>query len=182
MTRLFAIRTLGTILLLALASPLLISQEASGNQYKLLATKRTSTTEKELNEAADAGYRLFGTIGGNVGNSEIITVMKRIDDPKQRYTYKLLATSKTSTMQKELNEAGEQGYNYRGETARGEVILILELDRSLQAPPRFEYRLLATSKTSTMEKELNEAAAQGFEFLGVIRRGEVISILRREIK
>ena len=34
--------------------------------------------------------------------------------------------------------------------------------------PRFDYRVLATSKTSTMEKEMNEAASAGFSFAGVM--------------
>jgi hypothetical protein len=123
---------------------------------------------------------LAGTIGGNVGNGEIITVMRKNADPNQRYFYKLLATSRTSTMQKELQAAGAEGYDYRGQTARGEVILILELDRTLKVRKKYDYRLLATSKTSTMEKEMNDAASQGFIFLGVIRRGEVISILQKE--
>lgn len=32
----------------------------------------------------------------------------------------------------------------------------------------FEYRLLATTKTSTMEKEMNEAAAAGYVYSGVM--------------
>ena len=32
-----------------------------------------------------------------------------------------------------------------------------------QNAPRIEYRVLATSKTSTLEKEMNEAAAAGFD-------------------
>ena len=32
---------------------------------------------------------------------------------------------------------------------------------------RYEYKLLATSKTGTMQKELSEAGSAGFEFVGV---------------
>ena len=66
--------------------------------------------------------------------------------------------------------------------------MVLELDRSQKDRPRYEYKLLATSKTSTMEKELLEAGASGFEFVGVtvgstgIGGAEVISILRRVTK
>ena len=48
-----------------------------------------------------------------------------------RYEYKLLATSKTSTMQKELSQAGEDGYSFVGmtvaQTAFGgqELVVIL---------------------------------------------------------
>lgn len=161
------------------------SQELEGfeGQYKLLATTRTSTIDKEMNEAAGAGYRLAGTIGGDVGSGEVIVVMKRLPDAsdKGRFHYKLLATTRTGTMQKELQAAGDEGYEYAGQTARGEVMVILELDRNIKDRPRYEYRLLATTKTSTMQRELNRASAQGFSFVGIMRRGEVISILRRVI-
>ncbi|MGH9896576.1 MAG: hypothetical protein ACREA0_32170, partial [bacterium] len=97
----------------------------------------------------------------------------------------------TSTMQKEMQEAGDAGFEYRGQTVfetgfgGDEVVVILERDGEVGSPPRFEYRLLATKKTSTMRKELQEAAAQGFLFVGVTvsrtRFGgtEVVTILRR---
>jgi hypothetical protein len=51
---------------------------------------------------------------------------------------------------------------------------------------KYEYRLVATSKTSTMQKELSEAGAQGFELVGMtvaqtaVAGEEVVAILRRE--
>jgi len=42
----------------------------------------------------------------------------------------------------------------------------LERERDI-ALKAWEYKLLATNKTSTMQKELQEAAASGFEFVGV---------------
>jgi hypothetical protein len=94
-------------------------------------------------------------------------------------------------MQKEMQEAGDAGYEYKGQTVYKstfggkEVVVILELDRSVKERPAFEYRLLATKKTSTMQKELLEAGNAGFEFVGVtlgdsaMGGTEVISILRR---
>lgn len=162
--------------------------------YKVLATNKTSTNEKEMNEAADAGFRFGGCMGGEtaIGGSEVVTIMYRTGtEEKGRYAYKLLATTKTSTMQKEMQQAGDAGYEYKGQTvfktAFGgkEVIVILELDRERKDKTQFEYKLLATTKTSTMQKELLEAGAAGFEFVGVtvgessIGGAEVISILRR---
>jgi hypothetical protein len=104
--------------------------------------------------------------------------------------YKLLATSRTSTMQKELQEAGDQGFDFCGQTlfesAFGgkEVSVILERSPA-SAKRRIEFKLLATTRTSTMEKELKEAGAAGFQFLEVIvgttatAGKEVVSILRR---
>jgi hypothetical protein len=67
-------------------------------------------------------------------------------------------------------------------------VVILELDREKKDKAQWEYRLLATSKTSTMQKELAQAGVQGFEFVGVtvgetaMGGKEVVSILRREKK
>jgi hypothetical protein len=48
-----------------------------------------------------------------------------------------------------------------------------------QAKPGFEYRVLATTKTSTMEKELNEGAEAGFRFQSAMGGHELVAILRR---
>ena len=166
-------------------------------EYKVLAANKTSTTQKEMNEAADAGFRYGGVMGGETsfGGSEVVTIMYRTPDSEAgRFGYKLLATSKTSTMQKEMQEAGDAGYEYKGQTVYKstfggkEVVVILEMDRARKDEQQYEYRLLATSKTSTMQKELLEAGAAGFEFVGVtlgdssIGGTEVISILRRTKK
>jgi hypothetical protein len=163
-------------------------------EYRVLATKKTSTTQKEMNEASDAGFQFGGVMGGQTsfGGSEVVTIMyHNPSSEKGRFAYKLLATSKTSTMQKEMQAAGDEGFEYKGQTvyqsAFGgkEVVVILELDRTIKNRPRYEYRLLATKKTSTMQKELQESGAEGFEFVGVtvadtaMGGPEVVSILRR---
>jgi len=102
----------------ALALPLAAQQPAPRFEYRVLATSKTSAMEKEMNEAADAGYRFGGVMGGDtaIGGKEVVVVM--IKDPRAKSdvkrVYKLLATSRTSTMQKELDEAGEQGFELCG--------------------------------------------------------------------
>src|SRR3954463_14219683 len=150
-------------------------------EYQLLATSRTSTMEKEINNMAREGYQLAGTMGGDTHEGEIIVTMRKLSegDDKDRFQYKLLATTRTGTMQRELQEAADQGYEYAGVMARGEVMVILERHKTLASKQHSQYRLLATSRTGTMEKELNQAAADGFEFMGLLKRGEVIAIVRR---
>jgi hypothetical protein len=170
----------------------LIAQAASTVSYRVLATNKTSTMQKEMNEAAEAGYRFGGVMGGETafGGSEVVTVMVRPPEAKSGYEYRLLATTKTSTMQKEMQAAGDAGFEYCGQTVfkstfgGAEVVVILERDR--QATPQlFEYRLLATKKTSTMQKELQQNGDAGFDFVGmtVAKTGiggeEVVVITRR---
>jgi len=182
-------------LALLLSGGLVFSADAS-RDYRVLATNKTSTMEKELNEAAEAGYHFEATMGGEsaFGGSEVIVIMskERRAPSRGRYVYKLLATNKTATMQKELHEAGREGFEYKGQTifktAFGgqEVVVILEADRQAGSNKRYEYKLLATSRTSTMQKELQDAGDAGFVFVGVTIAHtayggkEVVSIMRKE--
>ncbi len=154
------------------------SEEAAPSrlEYKLLATSKTSTMEKELNQAADAGFRFEGVMGGETsfGGNEVVSIVSRAvgADAKARYQYKLLATNKTGTMQKEMSQASEAGFVYRGQTVSDttfggrEVIVIMERDRDTTGAVA-EYKLLATSKTGTMQKELSQAAEAGYRFRDV---------------
>jgi hypothetical protein len=164
-------------------------------EVKVLATNKTSTMEKEMNEAAEAGHRFASVMGGDTafGGSEVVVVMVRKPGEAARSAYKLLATGKTSTMQKELQEAGDAGFEYRGQTifkstfGGKEVVVILERDKSVPQPTRYQYRLVATKKTATMQKELGEAAAAGYEFVGMtvaetlVGGDEVVGILRKKV-
>lgn len=169
------------------------SGESERREFRLLATNKTSTMQKEMNDAANEGFRFEGTMGGETsfGGSEVVVIMSR--DPaatKKRFEYRLLATSKTSTMQKELQQAGNAGFEFKGQSVYSstfggkEVVVILERDSEAKTM-QWEYKLLATKKTSTMQKELNEAGAEGFVFVGVtvgdtaVGGREVVSILRR---
>jgi hypothetical protein len=176
---------------------MLSAQEVADTySYRVLATNKTSTMQKEMNEAAGAGYRFEKAMGGNtLGGSEVVVIMakNRNDSSSARYAYKLLATSKTSTMQKELQEVGEEGFDYKDQTVfdssfgGSEVVVILESDRETSSKIRFEYKLLATTKTSTMQKELQETGDAGFKFVGVtvsktaFGGKEIVSILRKEV-
>lgn len=163
--------------------------------YQLLATKKTSTMQKEMAEAAGAGYHFEAVMGGEtLGGSEVVVIMSRDPDaaPEPRYEYRLLATSKTSTMQEELQGAADQGFRYRGQTVFSttfggdEVVVILERARRDERA-RFEYLLLGTSRTGTMQKELSAAGKDGFELVGLTVAGtafggnELVAILRRSM-
>ncbi len=163
------------------------------SQFKIVATNKTSTAEKEMNQAAAAGFRFEGVSGGETafGGKETVIVMSNYGNSESRFQYKLLATQKTSTMQKELSEAGNNGFDYRGQTVfettfgGQEVVVILEKDTQM-IKRTFEYKLLATSKTSTMQKELNEGGTGAFIFAGITTGQtafggkELVVVLKRE--
>jgi hypothetical protein len=172
-----------------------VTTVSAQQDLKVLATNKTSTMEKEMNEAAEAGFRFAAVMGGDTafGGSEVVVIMVKTPGDAVRSAYKLLATGKTSTMQKELQEAGDAGYEYRGQTVfkstfgGKEVVVLLERDKSLPQPVRYQYRLVSTKKTATMQKELGEAAAAGYEFVGMtvaatlVGGDEVVGILRKKV-
>jgi hypothetical protein len=183
------LQSLATCLWLCVSGSILF---AASYDYRVLATTRTSTMEKEMNEAADAGFIFAGVMGGETafGGKEVVVVM--LKDPAaapEKRAYKLLATSRTSTMQKEMQQLGDEGFDYKGQTvfqsgiAGREVAVIMERSASGK---RIEYRLLATSRTSTMQKELREAGDAGFRVIGItvaktaFAGSELVSIMRKD--
>lgn len=93
-------------------------------------------------------------------------------------------------MQRELQEASDAGFEYRDQTVfkstfgGQEVVCILERDEDVSGH-KYDYKLLATTKTSTLEKELREVGAAGYEVLGMtvsktaIGGKELVAITRR---
>lgn len=167
------------------------AEPAGKFDFKLLATSKTSTMEKEMNELARTGFEYRSVMGGETafGGKEVIVVMGISSKPAKK-VYRLLAANKTSTLEKEMQAAGEEGFEYKGQTvfesAFGgrEVALIMERDTAVSAR-RYGYKLLATSKTSTMQKELTETGALGYDLLGMtvaktaFGGSEVVCILRQ---
>jgi hypothetical protein len=161
-------------------------------EYKVLATSKTSTMEKELNQAGAVGFELRSVMGGETaaGGKETVAVLSR--DPKGdgRFEYRLLATSKTSTMQRELQAAADAGYDYKGQTVFDSLLggreVVVVMQRDADHPTGGDvYKLLSTSRTSTMEKELQTAGRDGYVVLamtvGQTAMGgrELVTILRR---
>jgi hypothetical protein len=158
--------------------------------------------EQEMNEAAENGYRFQEVMGGDtaLGGSEIVLLMMKesvsggteSDAARGRFSYRLLATNRTSTMQAEMRVLGQEGYDYRGVTVFGsffggdEVVAVMELDNQA-VHVSYDYALLATSRTSTLQAELTEAGQRGFKLVGmavgdtVFGGDEVIAITRRTV-
>jgi hypothetical protein len=184
----------------AIGSIAVIAGDARAQQaptYRVLATSKTSTMEREMKAAGADGFHFTAVMGGETASAgnEVVVLMERDGDSASRtFDYRLLATSKTSTMQKELQQASDMGFEYKGQTVFGsafggeEVVVILEKDPSAANRTRWEYRLLATSKTSTMEKELRDASELGFEALAMtvgktaMGGSELVVITRRRAK
>lgn len=163
-------------------------------EYMVLATSKTSTLDKEMNEAASAGYIFAAVMGGETafGGAQGVVVMQKGAEAGTR-EYRVFATNRTGTMQKELASAAAQGYEYVGQTVfeslfgGSEVVVIVERNPGAEGGTRHEYLLVATSKTSTLQKELAEAGGRGFEVVGMtvgrtaLGGSELVAITRRPV-
>jgi hypothetical protein len=163
--------------------------------YKVLATARTSTMQSEMDQAGKSGYRFVAVMGGStaIGGREVVVLMEKTEGDTMTYSYRLLATSKTSTLQKELQDAGDAGYGIVGQTVfestfgGRETAAIVER-RVGEDVVRYEYRLVATTKTSTLERELRDLAELGFQALDLtvgqtaFGGSEIVVITRRKAR
>src|SRR5688500_18341187 len=92
--------------------------EAVQFSFQVLGTSKTSTMEKEMNDAAQAGFVFQSVMGGETafGGKEVIVIMGRNAAAGSQKAYRLLAANKTSTLEKEMQAAAETGYEYKGQT------------------------------------------------------------------
>lgn len=151
--------------------------------YLLLATTKTSTMQKELNEASALGFRL---LSASPGSDELVYLLRRVEEPEEGHEYKLLATKKIDTMEKELNAEAKSGYRIvpvtmmsrKGMLGIREMVVILE-----PAPEgkRYEYAIVGTSRTGTLQKEITEFEEQGYQLKFIATVNEHTAILEREI-
>lgn len=171
----------------AIASALQAQVKDSEERYLLLATKKTGTMQKELQQAAALGYRIL--VGSPTSGAEMAIFLERVATPPDVYQYKLLATTRTSTMEKELNETGPQGYRLLPRTMiskvdvtpfKGGEEIVVVLEREPNSKKKYEYKLLATTLTSTLQKEVKEAMAAGYTLAGMVSRGEHMVIMEKE--
>ena len=160
------------------------SEKETGNlQYKLLATIKTSTMQKEMDDVSAQGYRIL--VGSPTSDTEMAVFLSRDGTVDAPYKYKLLATTRTGTMQKELNELADGGFRLIPSTMIakkqlfGGVEIVMIMERLPKVVRQYEYKLLATSKTSTLQKEVTEAQAAGFAIVGMVSRGEHMVVMER---
>jgi hypothetical protein len=170
--------------LLSIISCLSLAAQESGDIYKLLATTKTSTMQKELDEASAQGYRIM--MGSPTSGTEMALFLQKIAKPPDTYKYKLLATTRTGTMEKEMNDLADEGYRLMPSTMIakkqliGPVEIVVLLERLPKPDRQYQYKLLATNLTGTLQKEAAESQAAGFVIVGMVSRGEHMVIMEKE--
>lgn len=152
--------------------------------YLVLSTKRIGTMEKELDEAAAKGFRVLYSAPTQQWDMAIF--LKRVQEAGSTpYGYKILATVRRKTMEKELNETARQGFRllprtitYKQGFLTAELLMIME--REPKSNKSYEYKLVTGSKETKLHKKIDEAIAEGFSPVTMIIAGDHIIVMERE--
>lgn len=210
-------------LLLACAALALAEDADYSQRYLILDTHRKSTMQRELDDAAAHGFRVFGgnagykfilleqdrglrkhqyemvdnyfrtlkkgeekgfrflatTFAPAVGSSGVIMEKLQPDEPQSEY--KVVDTVYTRNMLKDVNELAAQGYEIVAmPTCADFHQLLMERKPGVTSGPADRYRMIAANKTSTVEKELATAVADGYRIVGSNGMGnEMVVFLER---
>ena len=143
--------------------------------------------EEMLNNAARAGYHMLAA--APMAFPEMVVLVEKNPPSAPLYSYRVLMTRRISTLRKELLESAAGGWLSHshglldtGGTAQGgsgEVVIVTERTRG-STPEPMQHMLLATTRTSTLLKELSQAAQEGFQVVTAgSGRGEVVVVLKR---
>lgn len=154
--------------------------------YLVLSTKRIQTMEKELDEVAAKGFRVL--YGAPTQQFDMSILLERVPEPANSapYSYKVLATSRLKTMEKEMNDLAKQGYQLLPRTIifkqgllTAELVMLME--RAPNANKTYEYKLVQGRKEVKIHKEIDQAAPQGFLPVTMIVLGENVVVLERKV-
>jgi hypothetical protein len=159
----------------------------SQQPQKLVAASSTETLRQELDQAGALGFHVLAAT--TRGNGEVVLLLERDLNAREPLQLKVIATTPTGTFRKEIADAARQGFRVvpstflnkpSGALIGNEIVVILE--RPVKTTRRFEYKLLSTNQTSTLEAEWRAAGREGYKAVGMITRAEVMMLMEREVR
>ncbi len=178
-----------TLILLFTFSVIAFSQDKlkidDDQSYLVLSTKRIQTMEKELDEVAAKGFRVL--YGAPTQQYDMSILLKRVPEAaNEAYSYRVLATSRLKTMEKELNDLAKQGYQLLPRTIifkQGFITaeLVMLMEKSPNSKRNYEYKLVQGRKETKVHKEIEEGEKQGFYPVTMIILGENVVVLEKTI-
>jgi hypothetical protein len=90
--------------------------------------------------------------------------------------YRVLATIKVSTLEKELNEAAGQGFRV---IAAGQMKVVMEREPGVSAAPS-DYRVVASGTSKDAERKLQAAGIEGFRIAAALEpKDQGVFVLQR---
>ncbi|HEX5083029.1 MAG TPA: hypothetical protein VFY40_13365 [Blastocatellia bacterium] len=169
-------------LIICFCAHLAVAQGCGSLEYRLIATTKGSTLEKELNELAKQGFR-FEKEAQAIGVSTFIVLASRPlgSTPSQRFEYRIFDIGQFAKQKQELSS---QGFIYRAAMLSSFLLspgsMVYLLERDIGAPSSsYEYDVIASSKDKKLQTMLNGANSGGFAPVAI--SGATI-LLRRDAR
>lgn len=159
---------------------------ASAQPWQIVTAKRTSTMQETLAGLGRDGYRIVDSSGGR----ELTYLVVKAADPTAA-EYRLIATTKSTTFERELNEAAKEGFTFVPASlasmagggsgfrlparATNEVVGVME-----RSARRATYKAIGARRRATLDQELADATGQGFVAIAaVVGYEETVIVLER---
>ena len=155
-----------------------VSTGAPGG-YRPIADNRVDEFERALNAGGEQGFRVVPETLTRSGNNTL-TVMRRAPGGATPYRYRVLASD--DAFEKNLSDLASKGFSLVGVFTQqsgmaaslgrpGRLHAVLESSGSGTAantpvPAGGPFRVVSAVRTSAMEKEINQAAADGYRVKG----------------
>lgn len=170
-------------MLICFCPVLVAAQGCESLEYRLIATTKGSTLERELNELAKQGFR-YEKESQAMGISTFTILASRPvgSASTQRYEYKTLNVGQFIKQKKELSS---QGFAFRAAMLPSAYaigapspVFLLEREIGVEAD-RYEYEVIASSNDKKLQTLLDNANSGGFAPVGIL--GGII-VLRRDAR
>jgi hypothetical protein len=137
------------------------------SRYRTIKTENRARAQKQLDEAAAKGYRIFLADGG-------VLALEKTAPPASRREYRIVSEESLSTLEQELNSA--KGFRMvpdtmsvieKGFHAKRRISVVLE--KASNGSAGYLYRVLSdrTHTTVDLQDEVNAAAEQHYGVKGV---------------
>lgn len=138
-------------------------------QYLVLEVAKLDTFEKEINSAANQGFKLMMSASSEDGN-RIQALMERAHTPPDVCQYRMVATASEKTGDREMNAAAAEGFRLVPHSAivkKGLTIFNINTVVVMEKPPQssdaYEYQTIGAIKTATFHRELKAAVDAGWK-------------------
>jgi hypothetical protein len=178
-----AVFLLSTISLSALA------QDAE--PYRLISATHAAALQDQMQAAARDGFR-YSAVSGSAtpwSGKQVVVVMRR-DPSATRLEYRVVTATDEAAVEA-IQRVSDAGFVYLAQTVftmpmRGnQVAVLFERDPSVRVEPKYQYHLLATTRITTMQRELEEAGRNGYELVGLtsgrtlVGLNDIVAVMRR---
>jgi hypothetical protein len=144
--------------------------DAGPRAYRFIDTAKESTFVAELNRAGSEGFKLEFAKYHNIYALGALVQQSK----ESRYTYSLATGTDKA---KALTDCSKRGCALVAVLNDSLILEEQATSSALAAPHERDYRTLTTIKISTLEKELKEAGAEGFN---AIAAGRMMVVMERE--